>query len=105
MQDDARHEAAHATEQAEIGKESLLENAGNAHKPTTDTRGNANEDPHHQNAVLLMGAAMRATVVLVEEVYHEGCAYQGMPAQSHAHQSSFHIMRDINSATRTKTVG
>ena len=77
MQDDARHEAAHATEQTEIGKECLLENTGKTHQPTTYTRGKANEYPHHQDAVLLMSAAMGAVVVLIEEVYHEGCTYQG----------------------------
>ena len=37
MQDDARHEAAHATEQTEIGEESKLENTGKAHRKTTYT--------------------------------------------------------------------
>jgi len=35
MQDVARHEATHATEQAEIGKESLPENTGKPHQATT----------------------------------------------------------------------
>ena len=77
MQDDARHKASHATEQTEIGKESLLENTGKPHQPTSYARGDANEYPHHQDAVLIMGTSVGTSVVLIHKVYHEWCAYQG----------------------------
>ena len=71
MQDDARHKAAHAAKQAEIGKEAILEHACKAHSSPTNTRSKTDEYPHHQNDVLVKGAVVGALIVLVQEVHHQ----------------------------------
>ena len=77
MQDDARHEAAQAAKQAEIGEETVLKHTGKAHSCPTDTRSKADEYPHHQDDVLVECATARALVVLVQEIHHQGNAHQG----------------------------
>ena len=77
MQDDARHEAPHATKQAKEGEEALLESIGKTHNSPTDTRSETNEYPHYQNDVLLKSTTVGAIIVLIEEVEHEWRTNQG----------------------------
>ena len=74
-ENDACHEAAHATEQAEIGEETLLENARKTHSRPTYTCSKANEYPHHQDDILVFCATVGAIVVFIQKISHQGSSY------------------------------
>ena len=95
MKDDAGHKTAHATHQTEQREEALAIHAGQSHRKATQATGEADEDPHEQNDVLVERATVGALIVLVYEVDHQRCAYQGnaspkpmAPVFIEPHQSS-----------------
>lgn len=71
FQDDARHETADADEQALIGAVALFEEAGKTDRHASHSADTADEDPHHQDDVLIEGATASAFVIFLEEVRHQ----------------------------------
>lgn len=77
MENDACHETAHTTQETDEGEEALPIDIDKSHGETAETTGKANEDPHHQNDVLVECAMARAFVVLIEEIHHQRGTHQG----------------------------
>ena len=77
MQDDARLEAAHANEKPLKRAITLVKHPRKAHCRPADTRGEADEYPHHQDDVRLKCPMVGTLVIFVQEIYHQGYAYQG----------------------------
>jgi len=75
-QDETCHETAYADKQSLEGAVEYFKDSSKAHGCPSDTTDEAHEYPHLQNDVRFEGTLVRALIVLVQEVDHQGGTHQ-----------------------------
>jgi hypothetical protein len=100
-QDETCHETAYADEQSLEGAVEYFKDSSKAHGCPSDTTDEAHEYPHLQNDVRFEGTLVRALIVFVQEVDHQGAR----PPKGYPSISIRTSFRSTTSVQRTPRAG